>query len=166
MTNPRPGEDELALGAIDAIDLAVLDRIEALYRQLDPVPAALVERVQFGITLEALHSEIAELQRSADLAGVRSDGGADAQTITFTSARLTTMVTISPISAELARIDGWVVPGAGVTVELRTVGGVSTTTTDPDGRFVFEAAERGIAQFILRQASDASATVVTPSVEL
>ena len=39
---------------------------------LDPVPAGLVERVQFGITLDALHAEIAELQRTADLVGVRS----------------------------------------------------------------------------------------------
>jgi hypothetical protein len=165
MTNPRPGEDELSGGSIDALDLGVLDRIEALYAQLDPVPSGLVERVQFGITLEALHAEIAELQRSADLAGVRSDGVTDAQTITFTSARLTTMVTISPISAELARIDGWVVPGAGVTVELRTVSGVSTTTADSEGRFVFESVERGMAQFVLRATDDAT-PVITPSIEL
>ena len=165
MSNPRPDENALADGSIDGVDLRVLDRIEALYAQLDPVPTGLVDRVKFGITLEALHAEIAELQRSADLAGVRSDV-TDSQTITFTSARLTTMVTISPISAETTRIDGWVVPGAGVSVELRTRTGALQTTADADGRFVFEIVERGMAQFVLRTEDAAAAPVMTPSIEL
>ena len=165
MTNARPDENELAAGSIDAVDLSVLDRIEALYAQLDPVPDGLVDRVQFGITLEALHAEIAQLQRSADLVGVRSDL-TDAQTITFTSARLTTMVTISPISADLTRIDGWIVPGDGVTVELRTREGVHSTTSDADGRFVFESVARGMAQFVLRSTDPDAAPVMTPSIEL
>ena len=166
MTNPRPDENELAMGSIDAIDLSVLDRIEALYTQLDPVPVGLVDRVQFGLTLDALHAEIAELQRSADLVGTRSDGVADAQTVTFTSARLTTMVTISVISADEVRIDGWVVPGAGVVVELRTKHGTTTVTADADGRFVFESAQRGMAQFVLRGTDPAEPPVLTPSIEL
>lgn len=165
MTNPRPDENELAAGSIDSVDLSVLDRIEALYAQLDPVPDGLVDRVQFGITLDALHAEIAELQRSSDLVGVRSDL-ADAQTITFTSARLTTMVTISPISTEFTRIDGWVVPGGDVTVELRTRDGVVSTAADADGRFAFESVHRGMAQFVLRTADPDAAPVITPSIEL
>ena len=167
MTSPRSDENELAAGSIDSLDLSVLNRIEALYAQLDPVPGGLVDREQFGITLDALHAEIAELQRSADLVGVRSDGLTETQTVTFTSARLTTMVTISPISADEVRIDGWVVPGAGITVELRTHAGVMSTATDGDGRFVFEVAQRGMAQFILRDGSDPDgSTVVTPSIEM
>ena len=165
MSHPRPEENELAAGSIDAIDLSALDRIEELYARLDPVPAGLVDRVQFGLTLDALHAEIADLQRSADLAGVRSDL-ADAQTITFTTARLTTMVTISPISAEVARIDGWVVPGAGVRVELRTKAGVVSTVADGDGRFAFESVGRGMAQFVLRADDSDTAAVITPSIEL
>lgn len=167
MTHPGPSEDDLAGGAIDAIDLTTLDRIEALYAQLDPVPTGLIERVQFGITLDALHAEIAELQRSADLVGVRSEGLADSQTVTFTSARLTTMVTISVISTEMVRIDGWAVPGAGVTVELRTQDGtLHTAVADEDGRFAFESVSRGMAQFVLRTADLTDAPVLTPSIEL
>lgn len=165
MITPHPSEDELAGGVIDAIDLAALDRIETLYAQLDPVPAGLIDRVRFGITLDALHAEIADLQRSADLVGVRSDL-ADAQTITFTSARLTTMVTISPLSTEATRIDGWVVPGDDVTVELRTRDGILSTTADADGRFAFDAVPRGMAQFVLRTADPAAPPVMTPSIEL
>lgn len=166
MTNSRPSDDELAGGAIDAIDLNVLDRIEALYAQLDPVPVGLVDRVQFGITLDALHAEIAELQRSADLVGVRSEGVTDSQTVTFTSARLTTMVTISPISPDAVRIDGWAVPGAGITIDLRTQSTTVSTVADADGRFVFESVERGMAQFVLRSTDSADAPVLTPSIEL
>ena len=60
--------------------------MRAVYDALDPVPAGLVDRIQFGITLDALHAEIAELQRSGELLGVRGDSTAEAQTITFTSA--------------------------------------------------------------------------------
>jgi len=166
MTNPRPDETALAAGSIDAVDVATLQRIEALYGQLDPVPAGLIDRIQFGITLDALHAEIAELQRSADLVGVRSEGAADAQTVTFTSARLTTMVTISRISADAVRIDGWAVPGAGVTVDLRTQGGTQTVVADDDGRFVFESVPAGMAQFVLRGTDQADPPVLTPSIEL
>ena len=37
-----------------------------------------------------------------------------AQTITFTSARLTTMVTVTVLSPDRVRVDGWVAPGGGV----------------------------------------------------
>ena len=62
MSAPR-NLDELAAGEIDDIDIANLHRMAQLYELLDPVPAGLVERIQFGITLDALHAEIAELHR-------------------------------------------------------------------------------------------------------
>lgn len=165
MTNPSA--DELASQPIDAIDLDVLGRIGGLYTQLDSVPNGLIDRIQFGITLDALHGEIAELQRSSDLVGVRAEASDTAYTVTFTSASLTTMVTITVISAERARIDGWIAPGAGVSVELRTSDGVTTVTADDDGRFAFEEARRGMAQFVIRQPGDSdTAPVLTPTIEI
>ena len=108
---------------IDGEDVRILDRVAAVYSQLDPVPAGLADRISFGITLDALHAEIAELQRSGDLVGVRAEAApADSQTVTFTSSDLTTMVTITPTGADRVRIDGWVDPGAGVEIELRLPG--------------------------------------------
>ena len=108
---PRPDVETLAAGPIDETDIRVLRRMAGVYSIVDPVPPALVDRIQFGITLDALHAEIAELQRSGDLVGVRSQEATEAQTVTFTSESTTTMVTITPVSADRVRIDGWVAPG-------------------------------------------------------
>jgi hypothetical protein len=161
----RPSLDQLAAGEIDATDDAVLAKLRGVYDALDPVPAGLVDRIAFGITLDALHAEIAQLQRSGELAGVRGEDLTETQTITFTSAHLTTMVTVTALSADRVRVDGWVAPGAGVSVELRRVDGSQTTTADADGRFVFADVARGLAQFVLRPPEE-RAPVITPSVEL
>jgi hypothetical protein len=158
--------EQVSAEAIDEIDLANLQHIGALYDGLDPVPTALIDRIQFGLTLNLLEAEIAELQHSGDLVGVRADV-ADAHTVTFTSANLTTMVTITPASADRVRIDGWIAPGAGVLVELRTQDDSLNTVADDDGRFVFESVERGLAQFVLRrEPADVHRPVVTPSIQL
>jgi hypothetical protein len=168
MTTPHDAElDRLAAGEIDDTDVRVLDQLAHLYDTLDPVPAGLVERIAFGITLDALHAEIADLQRTGDLAGVRSGEATEAQTVTFTSASLSLMITVSPLSAELARIDGWVAPGDGASVELRTATERMERTADADGRFVFENAPRGLGQFVVRLPGqdEPHPPVITPSIE-
>jgi hypothetical protein len=169
MTPPssKPGLPELAAGTIDADDVEILSQLASWYDTVDPVPTGLVERLQFGITLDALHAEIADLQRSGDAVGVRSEEATEAQTVTFTSASLTTMVTITPMSADRARIDGWLVPGGGVSIELRAVDGSHHAAADPDGRFVFDDVPRGLAQFVLRPPKGSTqSAVVTPSIEI
>jgi hypothetical protein len=159
--------EQLAAEPIEPADLELLDRIAVLHAALDPVPDGLIERLQFGITLDALHAEIAQLQRVDDLAGARGAEATEVQTITFTSSQLTTMVTISPIAAGRVRIDGWAAPGGGLDVELRIVGGQLQTRADADGRFVFEDVPKGLAQFVLRSPEgSAQAPVITPSIDL
>jgi hypothetical protein len=92
---------------------------------------------------------------------------AEAQSITFTSSQRTVMVTITPLSADSVRVDGWIAPGAGVVVELRLPTGSRHATADEDGRFVIDDVARGLAQFVLRPAAGTGGTpVVTPSLEL
>jgi hypothetical protein len=167
MTPPsQPSVDELAAGEIDDIDIAALGRMQQMYDRLDPAPPGLVDRIAFGITLEALHAEIAEIQRSDALAGVRSEGVSEAQTITFTSSTLTTMVTISPSGPDKVRIDGWIAPGGRVDVELRHNDTSSRTVADADGRFVFDDVPHGLVGFVLRAPGEDVRPVVTPSIEL
>jgi hypothetical protein len=168
MTNAEDAAlDLLAAEPIDDLDVAALRRMAGIYDALDPVPRGMIERIQFAMTLEALHAEVAELQHSAGLAGVRSGEATETQTVTFTSPSLTTMVTITPTGADEVRIDGWVAPGAVLDVELRVVGSVLTTRSDGDGRFVFDAVPRGMAQFVLRPLEGSShPPVVTPSIDL
>jgi hypothetical protein len=169
--NESASVDALAEGAIDTHDELVLRQIAALYDLADPVPAGLIERLQFGITLDALEAEIAQLQRmDPQLAGARSDGATEIQTVTFTSASLTTMITITPAGPERVRIDGWAAPGAGLLIELRIVADKRHTTADADGRFVFDDVPRGLAQFLLRvpaaDGTDTQPPVITPSMEI
>jgi hypothetical protein len=160
--------DELAAEPVDEQDVAALRELARLFDTLDPTPPGLTDRVKFGLTLDALEAEIAELQRSGDLVGVRSDSAQDVQSVTFTSATLTTMITVTPTSADRVRIDGWIAPGAEVSVELRTVGDTRSVVADADGRFVFEDVPRGLAQFVLRPPAqgDAGPVVMTPSLDI
>ena len=157
--------DSLAAESIDELDVRTLRGIAAMYAELDPVPPGLIERLQFGITLEALDAEIASLQRMDVLAGARGSSD-EVQTVTFTSTNLTTMVTISPSGHERVRIDGWAAPGGGVSVELTVAGQQLKVVADSDGRFVFEDVPRGLAQFVLRNPTGVSAPVVTPALEI
>jgi hypothetical protein len=157
--------DSLAAESIDELDVRTLQGIAAMYAELDPVPPGLIERLQFGITLEALDAEIASLQRMDVLAGARGSSD-EVQTVTFTSTNLTTMVTISPSGLERVRIDGWAAPGGGVSVELMVAGQQLKVVADADGRFVFEDVPRGLAQFVLRNPTGVSAPVVTPALEI
>jgi hypothetical protein len=157
----------LAGGAVDEIDMRILQQMAEIYERADPVPTGLVERIQFGITLDALHAEIAELQRSAEFAGVRSAEAPDTQSITFTSASLTTMVTVTVLSADRVRIDGWLAPVGEVSVELRTRDQTFSVASDADGRFVFESVPRGLAQFAMHpRPGEGGPGVVTPTIEI
>lgn len=160
----RPDLDQLAAAPIDDEDVRVLRQLAGVYEQLDPVPTGLVDRIQFGITLDALHAEIAQLVRSPALAGVRADETA-ANTVTFTSESMTAMMTITPTSPELARVDGWVTPGGERLVDLRTPAGTVRTRTDEDGRFVLDGVTRGLVQFTFRT-PDGEHAVVTPALEI
>ena len=66
-------EAELAGQPLDPSDFALLNFLRAYYDEHDPVPDGLVERIQFELTLDALHAELATLmQMDMAGAGVRS----------------------------------------------------------------------------------------------
>jgi hypothetical protein len=164
-------DPELALAAepLSEADYALLDSLQALYDEIDPVPDGLVERIQFEITLDALHAEVATLT-SLDLAasGARSASTESVRTVTFTAETVTTMVTISPQTDGTVRVDGWVVPGAGLLVEVLLADQARRTHADEDGRFVIEDLPAGLAKFALHttEADGSPPPVVSPTIEL
>jgi hypothetical protein len=162
-------ELQLAAEPLTEDDEALLAALRACYDGSDPVPDGLVERIQFEITLDALHAEVATLT-SLDLAGsgARSASTESIRTVTFTAETVTTMVTISPQTDGTVRVDGWVAPGAGLLVEVLLADQERRTHADEDGRFVIEGLPAGLAKFALHTTDpDGSPhTVVSPTIEL
>jgi hypothetical protein len=161
-------EAELAGQPLDPSDFALLNSLRAHYDENDPVPDGLVERIQFELTLDALHAEVATLmQMDTAGAGVRSAATEAVRTITFTSESLTTMVTLTPQPDDTVRVDGWAEPGAGIRVELMLPDGPRETYADDDGRFVFEDVPSGLAKFVMHvPRGDGFSTVLSPTIEL
>jgi hypothetical protein len=169
MTKPEiPASWETLEGErLDSHDEVILRQLAALYSAIDPVPDDLADRLQFAITLDALNAELAELQQLPAEAMSRGAETSEVKTLTFTSDSMTTMVTISAAGTDRVRIDGWVAPGGGVSVELRQVANSLRTEADSDGRFVFDDVAHGLTRFVLRDpASDTRPPVITPAVEI
>jgi hypothetical protein len=167
MANDRGTLDARASEPIDERDEAVLQRMAAAYAAADPVPDGLVDRLQFAITLDALHAELAELQRVDGLVGSRGEAAPDVQSVTFTSQSLTIMITVTPSGPDAVRIDGWAADAPGVSIELKTSQDRRQTVADDDGRFVFDDVPRGMAQFVVRHIDGSGLPrVVTPSLEI
>ena len=114
------------------------------------MPADLVDRVKFAMSVAALEAEVAEIVSSATLETVRGTDYDRADTVTFASEGLSVMVTIEHGAATRADIVGWVSEGD-VEVELRERGRTRTTVVDDEGRFTFPAVERGLVNFVLRR---------------
>ncbi|WP_156250509.1 carboxypeptidase regulatory-like domain-containing protein [Pseudactinotalea terrae] len=151
---------------LDELDIALLDELRATLEAADPMPADLDERVQLALTVQALHAELAELQRMpVDLAGVRSHDYTRVDTVTFTSESMSAVVTISRVDNDTVRIDGWL-DGDLAEVELRERQRTSTAPVDAEGRFAFADVERGLVQFVFRFADGDTSPVITPSMEV
>jgi hypothetical protein len=161
-------EELLAAEELDPGDFALLNSLRAYYDEHDPVPDGLVDRIQFQLTLDALHTEVATLtQLDLATAGTRSAALEAVRTITFTSASVTTMVTLTPMGDGTVRVDGWAAPGAGIRVEVLLPDGPRNTYADEDGRFVFEGVPSGLAKFALYVPHHTEfSTVLSPAIEL
>ncbi len=165
-----PDELTLARGAsctLDDIDAEILHRLAAIIERVDPVPAGLIDSIGLALTIDALHTEMAELRQigAADLALRSEEPSIEAATITFTTDVLTVMITVHA-EADRVRVDGWATPPASLGVELHRGGLVTRTQSDADGRFSFSDLGRGPARLVLRRPEDPGLPVVTPQIEL
>ena len=169
----EPAVARAAEEPLDAHDEAVLREVALLLEQVDPVPADLVDRLQFSLALDEVYAEVAHITRlSHDALAVRSDPDAATrtETVPFSAERFTAMVTVSRAAPEQVRLDGWLTPAAVVRVRVRMQEGTTETVSDETGRFVVEELPEGFAQLtfeLLAPAGDgARGTVVTPLFQL
>ncbi|WP_155336545.1 hypothetical protein [Acrocarpospora corrugata] len=146
-------------GEPDRQDVFVVEELERLYAQVDPVPPGLVARIAFALELASGDCEILRPREEA-AAGVR---GGETRTITFDSPALTVMIDISERPDGPVRVDGWLAPPAGHLVELRGPHGLTTVTADQDGRFVLDGVPRGLVQIVVRAVAGSEALALTPS---
>ena len=155
---------------LDALDEAVLREVALLLDQVDPVPADLVDRLQFALALDEVYAEVAHITRlSQDALAVRSDPdtATRTETVTFSAERFTAMVTVSRAAPEQVRLDGWLTPAATVRVRVRMQEGTAETVSDESGRFVVEGLPEGFAQLTFEPVEPGgSGTVVTPLFQL
>jgi hypothetical protein len=159
-----PEETAAAAEPISSEDVALLEQLTALWEQHDPVPAGLVERLEFALTLDALETELATLMQ-VDLApsGSRAGDTEAVRTVTFTSETLDTMVTLTDAPDGTVRVDGWIAPGSSMRVEILLEGSRLEVESDDDGRFVCESVPKGLAKFALHPGGR---TVLSPAIEL
>lgn len=157
----------LAAAGLDTHDEEVMARLGGLVRVLDPVPDDLVDRVGMALTMEALHAEIAHLERMpAALTAVRSEEASiEADTITFTTDVLTVMVSLHDEGGRV-RLDGWLAPAAALAVEVHQGAAMVATTSDEDGRFSVEGLDHAPTRLVLRRPDAPDSPVVTPQVEI
>ncbi|MGB7449990.1 MAG: hypothetical protein WA892_12790 [Ornithinimicrobium sp.] len=166
-------------GGLDAQDEQILTEVREIYRRLDPVPATLLDRVKYAMTVRLLEAEVAELTRMP-ISAVRSEPSDRFDSISFTGSRLSLMVSISPQDRDAGasahgedaavRIDCWV-SVAGAVVEVRSSGAEAgqsaSQVCDDNGRCVFEHVGAGPAHFIVwsSPAKDSPPTM-TPTIDL
>ena len=157
---------DVAAQPLDDLDLTILDSVAEVFRAADPVPAGLTDDIKFALTVQAMHAEVAELQRvGAESALARSEY-TQTQTLTFSAESLSVMVTMSPMDADEVRVDGWVTGhDSPVRVELRSGDRTVSADVDDDGRFTLDPAPRGLVRFVFLPEGDVR-PVITPTVEI
>lgn len=168
----RAGDLHPADGLVDELDEAVLADLARLVGTADPVPAGLVERALFALTLENLRAEMMELRHVETPALAARGNEADERemvrvsTITFACEPVTVMITMSESPTGGLCIDGWVAPAERYRVELYRPGDHIGVDSDEDGAFVLFDVPYGPTCLALRRADGTGPTVCTPVIEL
>ncbi|MDN5790758.1 MAG: hypothetical protein L0H25_07810 [Micrococcales bacterium] len=158
---------------IDAVDVANVAAIRDLFSRADPVPADLTERLKFAITVQALHAEVAELTDSALLVTRGGETAPDpvaatpTDSVTFTAASVSLMISVTPGEEDRNRIDGWVTtPGA--RIDVVTAEGTTSVSSDANGRIVLDDVPHGPVHFVIQATLDdnESHPVITPTIQI
>jgi hypothetical protein len=166
---PQDAGGPPADGPLDDFDFRLLDDIQEMFQEADPMPADLPERLRFHLSLRDLEIEMARLV-DEELSAAAVRGAEQSRTITFDSESLTVMIRVDANRDGTVRIDGWLAPPQRRDIEMRTAADPLSVSSDVQGRFAFTRVPRGTAQLIIRSAgpeqNEAGPSVVTPALIL
>lgn len=150
-----------------AADAALFARMRAMWHDIDPMPADLVDRMVATVAVEDLSREYAllTLVEAPGLAAVR--GEADTATLQFSDGTTSVLVHVTATEDGSRRIDGWVDAAA---LAIRLSQGEREWTADPGvhGRFAFENVPTGVSRLrmVVRDASGDMHDFQTPQFEV
>jgi hypothetical protein len=148
----------------------VLADLAAMWRAVDPVPPALVDKVLVAVETENLDAEYELLhlvERSRDLAGARSAG--EAVTISFSTGAFSLLLRVSEVSGGQRRVDGWVSPPQPMQVTATQQERSVSAVVDALGRFEISRLPSGLTRFWLASGNgsdSAEQSFATPTFEL
>jgi hypothetical protein len=147
-------------------DEELLDALAGMWERHDPPPADLADRMVLAVQVERLHADLLELESSwVEPVGAR--GVSPAHTLTFSNDEVSLLVTVAVGADGRRRLDGWVAPAAGGTVEARRADtSPRRAEVDENGRFVIDGLPGGLVQLLYRPADGERGAVVSPPVRL
>jgi len=149
-----------------AADAALFARMRAMWQDIDPAPADLVDRMVAAVAVEDLSREYALLTLvTGDLAAVRGD--TDTATLQFSDGTTSVLVHVTVTEDGARRIDGWVDATA---LAIRLVQGDREWSTDSGehGRFAFDSVPAGVSRLrlVVRDADGDMHDFQTPQFEV
>lgn len=127
-----------------AADAALFARMRAMWDEIDPAPADLVDRMVAAVAVEDLSREYALLTLvSGELAAVRGD--TDTLTLQFTDGDTSILLHVTAPEERQRRIDGWV-DAAALAVKLVQGDREWSAELGAHGRFAFEDVKPGVSR--------------------
>jgi len=149
-----------------AADAALFARMRAMWEEVDPMPADLVDRMVAAVAVEDLSREYALLTLvEGTLAAVR--GESDTATLQFSDGATSVLLHVSATEDGGRRVDGWVDASA---LAIRLVQGEREWSAEAGahGRFAFDEITPGIARLrlVVRGSDGALRDFQTPQFEV
>lgn len=149
-----------------AADAALFARLRAVWEQVDPAPADLVDQMVAAVAVEDLTREYALLTLvEGSLAAVR--GEADTATLQFSDGTTTVLLHVTVTEDGGRRVDGWVDASA-LAIRLSQGEHEWAAEAGEHGRFAFEEVTPGVARLrmVVRDAGGEMRDFQTPQFEV
>jgi len=151
----------------DGPDAVLFARLRDAWREADPVPSDLVDRMVAAVAVEDLSREYAllTLVEESTLAVVR--GEADTATLQFSDGRTSVLLHVTATGDGSRRVDGWLDAAA---LAIRLVQGERDWAAEADerGRFAFDSIPAGVSRLriVVRTADGELRDFQTPQFEV